>query len=176
MLEHYTQLVSQLGEEIAPGRSVTYYDEKRFDTTSTLNKDGIAKYLASIGVSANEAEDWQLWAAAYVEMELEEHPNSYHAQTLRQARDKACEHINNNPIWVLTKIHADAPGNYNPELVKARALCRTTTQPNVGPSSATTKTSSRHPNPTHPDVTDDGETICLNYGDDQGKDLTMGPA
>jgi hypothetical protein len=98
MPEHYTQLVSQLGEKIAPGRRITYYDKKRFGTASTLNEDGIAKYLASISISANEAEDWQLWAAAFVEMELEEHPNSHHAQILRQARDKARECINNNPI------------------------------------------------------------------------------
>jgi hypothetical protein len=174
--EHYAQLVSQLGEEIAPGHCISYYDEKRFSTASTLNEDSIAKYLASISVSADKAEDWRPWAAAYVEMELEEHPNSYHAQILKQARDKVRERIDNDPIWVFTKIHADAPGNYNLELVKARALRHTTTQPDAGPSPAAAKTSGSHSNPTHPDATGDSETIRLNYGDDQGEDLTMGPA
>ena len=61
-----------------------------------LGINEVAYYLASIGIIINEAETWQAWAAAYVEMELTEHLDSRHAQMLQQAQVCACACIDSD--------------------------------------------------------------------------------
>jgi hypothetical protein len=183
--EWYTRVLVQLGQDVAPRRGTQLYDEAQFGTAATLSVNGLARFLASVGVTADEAEQWRPWAAAYVEMELEEHPNGTHAQVLRQARDSARAHITSNPKWVFTKLHADAPGNYNPELEKSRAARRNTIQAEAnnaeaGPSSAagkadSTAASARADLLAHPDAPDESE-VELDYEDELDEDTRMGPA
>jgi hypothetical protein len=119
--EKYTKLLAQLGQEIMPTRRTVSYTEAQFGATARLSVNKVAHFLATIGVTAKEAEWWRPWAAAYVEMELEAQPNSYHMLKLQQARDAARARINTDLKWVFRNIYPDAPGNYNPGCGQAHA-------------------------------------------------------
>ena len=175
--EQYNLVLAQTGQGIAPTRSTQFYNESRFGTTSTLDMTGVARFLASVSMTFDETEQWQPWAAAYVDMELEEHPNSSHAQILKRARDRARMRIDKDSKWVLAKIHATTPGNYNPELKKicaARQMAVQTTKGNAKASSSSTATEANLPltRVTHPDTPEEDE-VQLYYGDQQGEDLSM---
>jgi hypothetical protein len=80
--EKYTKLLAQLGQEIMQTHYTVSYNEAQFGATARLGVNEVACYLATIGVTAEEAEQWRPWAAAYVDMELEAQPNSYHVPKL----------------------------------------------------------------------------------------------
>jgi hypothetical protein len=175
--EQYTRILAQIGQTIAPTRLPHMYDEAQFGKANTLDIKGMARFMASVGITAHEAEQWRPWAAAYIEMELEERPTSAHAPMLTQARDSARARIDSDTKWAFTKLHPDAPGNYNPERDRICAVRLTTTQAEVsaagaGPSNATRS---------HPDEATEGD-VDVNYdgeGDDEdnedNEEDLMGP-
>ncbi|KAI0276548.1 hypothetical protein BC826DRAFT_976768 [Russula brevipes] len=121
----YTRTITQLNSTIAPTRSDTRYDETTFGKLTTITPQTFAHYAATIGVTTEEAETWQPWAMAYIAMELEERPHSKHAANLTRTRDTAHAIIDNDPKWVITDIHPESMGNYNPTTAKTWAECRT---------------------------------------------------
>jgi hypothetical protein len=121
--ELYQQAVLQQGQTIAQTRSVKPYDTSKFGDADQLSINNVVHYLASIGVTATEAEGWRAWACAYIKMELEMDPDSTYTPMLRQARTRACAHIDNDQNLVLTGVHPTAPGNYNPGRECAIAEC-----------------------------------------------------
>jgi hypothetical protein len=107
------------------------YTEALYRSASNLNIKSIVRFLAWSGVTPEETEQWHPWATAYIKMVLSEHPNSPHAQILKQARDLAHQSIADHPAFVLRSVHVDAPRNYNPALKQSRkvwglqiALCK----------------------------------------------------
>jgi hypothetical protein len=122
--EKYTKLLAQLGQEITQTRRTVSYNEAQFGAAARLGVNEVACYLEAIGVTAEEAERWWPWAAAYVDMELEVQLNSYHVPKLQQARDAVHVRINADPKWVFKNIHPDTPGNYNPGHRQARDAAR----------------------------------------------------
>ncbi len=54
---------------------------------SHLGINDVAHFLASIGITTEDAEQWRPCAAAFIEMELKEHPTGSHAPILRQAQE-----------------------------------------------------------------------------------------
>ena len=79
-------------------------------------------YVLLPAQTTGEAETWGAWAAAYVDMEPEEHPNGSQALLLRQAKEQVRGRIDNDPSWVLTKIHPFTPRFYDPVLENSCAL------------------------------------------------------
>ena len=112
--EGYTRVTNQLNNSIASTRTDTRYDETIFGNLATITPNTFARYAATIGVTANEAETWRPWAMAYIAMELDDRPCSEYATDLIQARDAAHAIIDSNPKWVTTSVHPDSPGNYKP--------------------------------------------------------------
>jgi hypothetical protein len=112
---------------------------------------------------------------AFIEMELKEHPNGSHATTLQQAWTLAHRCIESDPCWVLKNIHANAPGNYNPELERMHAVhpLHAPCQPEVGPSSV----APGNPTPLQSAHPDDAEAsdVQLGYGNEADEDTWMGP-
>jgi hypothetical protein len=117
----YEQLTAAKQIIIAPIRRYDSYSEARFGSARTINTEQLARFLAANGVTQIEAEQWRPWATAYLEMELAVHPENAHAPALRQARDLAHKRIEEDPSFILTSVHTDAPGNYNPVLEQIRA-------------------------------------------------------
>ena len=68
--ERYTQVLAQLGQGIAQGRRALYYDKGRFGTAANFGVNEMARFLASVGVTSDVAEQRRPWATAFVEMEL----------------------------------------------------------------------------------------------------------
>ena len=183
--ERYSQVLAQLGQDIAHGRRAQHYNEARFGYGNNLGVNEVARFLASVGVTPGEAEQWRPWAAAYIDMELEEHPNGSHAQTLRQARDRARARIDSDSRWVFRNVHQNAPGNYNPAREQARAargLHRSPHRPEAssssnakaGPSSVAAY-GGAHLHLVYPDNAGEGD-VHLGYENDQDEDSRMGPA
>jgi hypothetical protein len=178
--ERYTRTLTSLHQEIAQGvlpiSRAHSYREARFGDATHLGINEVARFFASVGVTADEAEQWRPWATAYIDMELEEHPNGSSANTLQEARTLAHRRIDQDSQWVLKKIHADAPGNYNPELERMRAERppREPRQPEAGPSSVATGDSITLRS-THPDAAEASD-VQLGYGDGVDEDTRMGPA
>ncbi|KAI0280958.1 hypothetical protein BC826DRAFT_975041 [Russula brevipes] len=79
--EGYTRTIAQLNSTIAPTRSDTRYDETTFGKLATITPQTFARYAATIGVTAEEAETWRPWAMAYIAMELENDPTANTRQT-----------------------------------------------------------------------------------------------
>ncbi|KAI0277736.1 hypothetical protein BC826DRAFT_1113744 [Russula brevipes] len=173
--ERYTRFITELSFEVAPNRSFLRYNEATFGSLDTVTPESVARYFSSIGVRTGEAERWRAWATAYVEMELEQRPNGTHAEELRQAREKARARIDDDPRWVLRKVHTDSPGNYNPAVERSCAAHREqadqppSNTPEAGPSSAAQLQ--------HVDDLDDAD-IKLEGIDDalEDDDERMGPA
>jgi hypothetical protein len=188
----YTQALSDLGQTIAHERSASTYDEAQFGAAASLSINQIGHFLASVGVTSEEAEKWRPWAAAYVEMELEARPDAGYAQALRHAKDLARARITNNPALVLTRINPNSPGHWTPEGNQPQIEAQQETQqPEAGPSSITADPPSA---PTELSVTtrenlEDGdshmpyapsgaageEEPSPGYGDDLDEDTRMGP-
>ena len=118
--------------------------------------------MASIRVSAEEAESLRAWATAYIKMELEEHPNGTNPSALRQARDEAHTHINRDLKWVLKNVHTDAPGNYNP-VIKANCAMRQAELKQPCANNADSPSAAQQQS-THPNITSDNN-IKLNYNE-----------
>ncbi|KAI0288627.1 hypothetical protein BC826DRAFT_678041, partial [Russula brevipes] len=112
--EKYTTTLSQLELEITPTRSTSRYNAAIFGPLETITSEAIARYLASIGVSATEAELWRPWAAAYVDMEIVERPNGRHTEGLKKTRDVARTAIDNSPKWVFSSVQHHVLGYYDP--------------------------------------------------------------
>ena len=177
--ECYSQVLDQMGQGIPQRRRAQRYDVTRFGDASNLGINEVARFLASTGVSVDEAEQWRPWATAYIDMEVEEHPNGGHAQALRQARDRAHARINNDPTWVLRNVHPDAPGNYNPVLEQSRAARRqlavsSSSNAEAGPSSVTIGADA-HMHSAHSGDTEESD-IHLAYEGGHDEDSQMGPA
>jgi hypothetical protein len=118
--QRYERLMTEKQISPAAFRYYETYSEPKFGNLRTLNIEQIARFLASAGVLPSEAEQWRPWATAFIEMELDAHPGSTRAPTLRHARELARKSIEDNPALVLRSVHTDAPGNYNPALERAR--------------------------------------------------------
>ncbi|KAI0281507.1 hypothetical protein BC826DRAFT_1111367 [Russula brevipes] len=112
--EGYTRIITQMDSIIASTKSNTRYDEAMFGRLANITPQAFARYAATIGVTATEAESWRSWAAAYIAMEIEERPHSKYAADLTRARDAAHAIIDNNSKWVISNVHPDSPGYYNP--------------------------------------------------------------
>lgn len=172
--ERYQNTLNQLEQDIAPERLPTpIYNEKEFGTANQLGISEVAAFLATVGVTTAEAEQWRPWAAAYIDMELEKHPDSDATPMLKEARESARDRITKDPKWVLTSVHPSAPGYYNPERERARATRNPrgsrgkTRQAEAGPSSANRSNSALRP--AHPDDTEDGN-VQLHYDNNQDED------
>ena len=171
----YSRILGRLGLQIAEVRRKQQYDAARFGHENRLGLVQIARYLASIRFTEDEAEQLRPWAAAFLEMDLEEHPHSHLAEELQTAKVRAHEVIDADPDQVLKNIPADAPGYYNPRLEQNRATRRAhcvdhQAETNVsgnataGPSSVTLDEDTRM------------NTIQLNYESNDSEDERMGPA
>ena len=118
--EGYTQVTNQLNNSIAPTRTDTRYDETIFGKLADITPNTFARYVATIGVTANEAESWRPWAMAYIAMELEDRPHAEYATDLIQARNAAYAIIDSDPKWVTTNVHPNSPGNYKPTNIQSQ--------------------------------------------------------
>jgi len=135
----------------------------------------VARFLAFVGVTTDEAEQWQQWAAAYIDMELEEHPQSDHAPTLRRAKEQTRGRIRNNPDRVVTRVHPSSPGYYNPNAHMGHAAQQAEESASInaeaGPSTIAPAEDAQVPD--HPDAIE--EEVSIGFGDDQDEDMAMGP-
>ena len=118
----YTQVLDQLGLQVIQSSQFQYYDAQRFGDENHISIKEIARYLAFIGTTAEDAERWRAWAAVYIDMDLDEHPNSSHAPFLQEAKTKARKCIKHNPNLVLRRIPHNSPGYYNPEATHSRTV------------------------------------------------------
>ena len=84
--QQYSRILGQLGLQIAEVWRMQQYDAARFGHENRLGLVQIAHYLASIGFTKDEAEQLHPWAAAFLEMDLEEHPHSCLAEELQTAK------------------------------------------------------------------------------------------
>ena len=80
--QRYTRNLNRLKLQIAEIRRTQQYDASRFGDENHLGIHEMVEYLASIGVTEDEAESLRPWAAAFIEMDLEKHPHSHHANNL----------------------------------------------------------------------------------------------
>jgi len=180
--EQYQRVTTQIGVTITTPRRKQMYSTTQFGNETRLGVNDVARYFAYIGVTTDEAESWRAWAAAYIDMELEERPTSTHAQLLQQAREQARARINNDPNWVLTRVHITSPGYYNPATENSRAQRNTRraterapatfANAEAGPSSVPLDGESHMH---HADDAQEEEVVRLGYGDDQNEDDRMGP-
>jgi len=127
-----------------------------------------------------EAETWQQWAAAYVDMSLTEHPEDV---LLQDVMWDACVCIDADHSLVLKKVNPGTPGYYSPVLKQSRAQCATwrtayhsreNLSPNakVGPSAPMGKEAPA--SLVHPEDAREGKAAYTNEQED--KDTQMGPA
>jgi hypothetical protein len=181
--EKYLQVVTQLGITITTPRRKQLYSPTQFGNESRLGVNEVVRYFASIGVTTDEAEAWRAWAAAYVDMELEDRPTSAHAPQLRRAKEQSHVRIKADPAWVLAGLHVSTPGFYDParENTRPQRSMRSTTQHasaapashEAGPSSVTLDGDSRM---RHPDDAQEEDVVSLGYEDNENEDDGMGPA
>lgn len=143
--------------------------------------------MASIGVTAAEVEEWRPWAAAYVDMEIEERPDAgTHTESLKNARDMARRPIDDDHSLALKRVNTGVPGHYKPT-AGTRAARRA--QPERAPSSApaTGPSPEAPPPPDQHDhegdvelhYQDEDAAVSLGYHDDtliDDDDVRMGPA
>jgi hypothetical protein len=137
--ECYQRQLTALGVVVCLQRRTALYVEANFAVANRLGVDDIVRFFASVGVQPEEAERWRPWAAAFVKMELEDRPMATHAPLLKFAREQAVTLIEGDPKWVLTGVHADSPGNWDPQLKRRReerASQLRAAQPEAGPSLA----------------------------------------
>ena len=165
MPEQYQQITTQKGYAIDDIRRIRHYDALVFGDENHLGINEVARYLASIGITINEAKTWWAWAAAYVEMELTEHPDSRHAQMLQQAQVCARACIDGDLKWVLKNVHTTLPGYYNP----TRDCPHTAEDAEAGPSNATVETDATM----HHDA--ESNVVQLNYQNEKDDNTRMGP-
>jgi hypothetical protein len=118
----YTRTLTQLGLDIAQDSQLRYYDTSRFGDENHTGTNEVARYLASIGTTAEQAEQWRAWATAYVDMELEAYPNSSHATQLREAQARAHECVDQDHTLVLQNVSQSSPGYYYPGLRAPRTM------------------------------------------------------
>jgi hypothetical protein len=109
----YMSELTQLGLGIAQNSQLRYYDTSRFSDENRTGTNDVAHYLVPISTTV-AAEQWQAWAAAYVEMELEMHPNSSHATQLREVQAQAHECIDQDHTPVLQNVSESSPGYHTP--------------------------------------------------------------
>ena len=109
----YGETVMCLHLTIVPQCHAHFYSPSEFADESHLNCEHVACFLASIGVTMAEAETWQQWAAAYVDMSLTEHLEDV---LLQEALRDAHAHINADHSLVLIKVNPGTPGYYSPVL------------------------------------------------------------
>jgi hypothetical protein len=167
----YQQAVSQQGQTIAQTRSAKAYDASQFGDAGQLGVNNVARYLASVGVTVAEAEGWRAWACAYVEMDLDMHPDSPYAPMLRTARTRARACIDNDQSLVLTGIHPVSPGNYNPE--RERVIAERNAQQPAEARARPSRVVEGSDAAVHRGAEDDD--VQLSYQDQPDEDSSMGP-
>jgi hypothetical protein len=177
----YMRVLDGLSLKISKKRSHQFYDPAQFGNEHQLDLCRVAQYLASIGTTANEAEQWRPWAAAYVDMHITTYPNSTHAQDFQRARERARENIRDDPIkWVLNQITVDAPGHYDPRSTPSQNASDThitTPQPEISNVEAEPfSTMPVEDTPMQHDTSDtvDEDTVSLGSEDGWGDDDPMG--
>jgi len=177
--QRYSHMLDKLELQVAEVRRTLQYDAARFGDENHLGLVHITQYLAFIGFTEDEAERLRPWAAAFLEMDLEEHPHSNHADELRAAKIHAHELIDADPNQVLKNVPADAPGYYNPrrEQNRVTSSTRRTTETSAplgnapaGPSFITLDKDAQM------NATDPENTVQLDYESDNNEDERMGPA
>jgi hypothetical protein len=84
--ECYQHIVGQLELTIAPSHSRQHYNKSCFGDKNHVNESSIAHFFMTIRVTMDEAEKWQPWVVAYVNMELHEQTDNTIAESLCQAR------------------------------------------------------------------------------------------
>ena len=167
--EQYQQVLAQLGQDIISTRVKRSYNAAQFGDENHLGVNEVVRYLATVGVTTAEAEKWRAWATAYIDMELEEHPDDVHAVDLRRAKQQARARIDSDPDLVLLRVHPDSPRYYNPVLEKSRALrnasrearqseAGSSTNAEAGPSSVILA-GDEHTPPVHPDGAEEDEDL-----------------
>ena len=190
--ECYQQQLIVLGVVVSAEWQTTLYIKANFAVASRISVNNIIRFLASAGIQPEEAERWRSWVAAFIEMELEDHPTATHAPLFRFVHDRAMALIEGDPKWVLTGLHPDLPGNWDPHLKrqhKERVAKLQATQSEAGPSSAPAGTSG-HPEQSLPAHTGGADPLAdaLNYdsadngyseddgsGKEHDDDTLMGP-
>jgi hypothetical protein len=75
-------MVDQLGITIAALCTKDPYNPPLNSNETWLNTNAVVCYFSAISVTMTKAEEWQAWATAYVNMELDKHPNSAYAPQL----------------------------------------------------------------------------------------------
>ena len=167
--EQYQQVLARLGQDISSTHVKRPYNATQFGDENHLGVNEVARYLATVGVTTAEAEKWRAWATAYIDMELEEHPDDVHAVDLRRAKQQARARIDSDPDLVLSRVHPDSPGYYNPVLENSRALRKasrearqseagSSTNAEAGPSSVILA-GDEHTPPVHPDGAEEDEDL-----------------
>ena len=156
----------------------------------------------TVGVTMDEAEKWQPWVAAYVNIELNEQTDNTIIESLCQARKQACAYINSDSKWVFKNLPPECPRHYKPASTAphmshvTQPEVSSSTNANVEPSSSTnantepsssTSTAAGTSSPNnantgpstittmHPDTAEQSD-IHLSYGGDEDDDIRMGPA
>lgn len=110
----YTKRLTQMGLNITQNGQLRYYDTSRFGDENHTGSNEVVRYLASIGTTAEQAEQWRAWATAYVDMEIKAVPNSSHATQLREAQAQAHECIDQDHTLILQNVSRFSPGYYTP--------------------------------------------------------------
>jgi hypothetical protein len=187
---------------IASNRSRQHYNKSLFGDKNCLNENSITCFFTTIGVTTDEAEKWQPWAAAYVNMELDGKIENTITKSLRHAKWRAHAHINSDPKWVFKNLPPDClrhyrPASSNPHIShvtqpEASLSTNVTTEPSSSTnavdnlsSSTSTDASTSLPNnadagpstklPMHPDAAEQSD-VHLSYRDEEDEDTWMGLA
>jgi hypothetical protein len=58
----------------------------QFGDKNHTGTNEVLHYLASINTTTEQAEQWQAWVTAYIDMELKAYSNSSHITQLREAQ------------------------------------------------------------------------------------------
>jgi hypothetical protein len=119
----YQKTMTQLGITTTKIRSSRRYDTEAFGPFESINMEVATRYMASVGVTTEEVERWRPWAAAYVDMEIDEQPNSTHTGGLKDARDMARMVIDSDHSLSLKRVNVGVPGHYNPTAGARAARC-----------------------------------------------------
>jgi hypothetical protein len=170
----YQEVLAQLRLDVDPQRQRRTYDAAKFGDEHSLGINHVARFLASIGVPATEAEQWRPWAAAYVDMELDEHPQSDHAPMMRRAQEQARERIDIDPSKVVTRVHRSSPGYYNPNNFISHSAQQPEDNSSNNAEAGTSSTTLGRNTQRHPDDAEEVE-VSIGYGDDLDEDTAMGP-
>jgi len=172
----YQETLTQLEITIDPEHQRQTYDALKFGDSHHLGINEVTRFLAFVGVTADEVEQWRQWAAAYIDMELEERPQSDHAPTLRRAKEQTCGRIRNNHDRVVTRVHPSLPRYYNLNVhmghVAQQAEESTSINAEAGPLTITPAEDAQVSD--HPDAIEE-EEVSIGFGDNQDEDMAMGP-